>query len=1112
MHALTKALLAALDALSHDQRMKRVAETARELRGQRGLDSLLADLEGGSVYHRTLFIAAASAGLRPQRLLARLQDPSLLVRRRALGAAVRSLEVSTLMGAYAELDPDTAARMRKLARRHARPELVDALLAQHLEQGDLPAVTRLLRGASAEVTEHALTVVDPARVDWKRLAVSRPDFVLDWLDRSMAALAPYARGGLWGRYGLLEALARRRPLGVLDLIERHALPNALPGFEGAASLTRAAPDRVAALLLREGWRAKLRQSGVPRPVLRELRRLPWPAILGLGRALVDAPNALAPLLEALPPGRRAQVFEHARAETDTALRLWPDALLNALPHPLRHAEARRMVGLQAVSSKPELSLRLQAFRAIDEARPLLESAARSARAEDRAQALNLLVICTGRDRRGLDETLERLLRLRNEQDPVRMAAWRGVSWVPPSVFTEAHVEPLTAMVRFTLEARDTSYGTRAAMQALAFKLLKLHAAAPEHPLFGFALETIGALAGESFVIYMPPLHDGLPKGAEHRICEVLLPWLKASGAREFHDNAIRLARALDRRAWHVEPLQALLEAALRSKQYAVARAAAPLWLANPETRDTRVRALLDLDASAITLEPVFRHLHRRRQAWLDPYLEGHVLKGRFCSDKTVYVLPAHDAFFRWLPRQQHKLAALHRQMIGEANRNIAERVRSVQILARMPVHEVEHLKPYLADENTRILEAALGALVWLDVPGPSLETLLQYLEGDRARVAMYAMPRLARLIPRETLLDTLEGLLARRMKVTVHKEALRLLGAHRSARAFTMLVRFWDGGDLHRDVAIAALHAARQWLDEEDAWRMHEEASTAKESLALSLLDPSPYFMHRRHHPRYLGVLLKLAGHKEGRVRRSLFTHLSAHAPGAQGWASADRPALAQLAAARVLDLADFTAWRSAAGALTAVAYEGEPAEHLCRAIQTLLSMAAQEPLAPAKERDQPARQRLIALCERLQTQATGRPMAYEGAALHVGQLLWSHSAFWATGAALHLTHLRWDRPDEVLRRLQAALAARPDPRHPPPNIAAAALGNAWTPAGLDPTLQRLREREEVDLRLCALALLERAGPQATWSAPYRAHLVALRSDPDPLVADRARRVVVFSE
>ena len=89
------------------------------------------------------------------------------------------------------------------------------------------------------------------------------------------------------------------------------------------------------------------------------------------------------------------------------------------------------------------------------------------------------------------------------------------------------------------------------------------------------------------------------------------------------------------------------------------------------------------------------------------------------------------------------------------------------------------------------MESALGALPRLDQINAGTETLLLHLGGDAAKVAMYALPRCLNELPAAAQLDSIEAILKReKSKVTVQKEAIRLLAQFPSDRSVGLLVNF----------------------------------------------------------------------------------------------------------------------------------------------------------------------------------------------------------------------------------------------------------------------------------------------------------------------------------
>lgn len=1083
-------LLAELDRLSHDERIQCVVKAVRA--PGNGADALAAldALAAGEAWSRWLAVAGAGAIDDVPRLQAALDDPSVRVRLAAAAQLGRCGPPAVLA--------EVAGRAGRAVREVLLSNVVHfgrrdaaALLVSTLEQPR--DVARLIPLCDREVASQLLRRVELNMVPWRRLARQDIDQVLAEL--CLALDAPVAlRPVVWATFAqALDLLADQHPTALLDrLAEGDAsapLPDAVVPHLGR--LAAADPERVAALLLAPGRVAGLRWPGLPRALLPQLRRFSPTSLDALAAALAENPGRLADMLLALPPSAREACFRAAFPETEG--RVFPDELLEVLPHAVRHVEATRMLGLRAVQDSDERRLTTVAFQHLASARPVLEAAANAAKAEDRAFALARWVACAGRNLVGLGEVILHLERLRNEQDPVRLAALSALAQVAATRFEDAHVPALEALVTFALEARDTSYATRYALQGVAQKCMQAHP--PTSLLFQLGLRTLARLEPKS-TLEFPRLDTRLPRGAEARIVEVVLPWLKRETGGRYRANVLALAQALGRRAWGQERLQDLLGEAIWARDFSDCETAARLWLAAPATRDARVRALLDRDKSAIALTPVFAHAHRRRQAWLDPYLPAKRLQGRFLGVTTRHQVPAKDGFQRWLARQQRAFATDVYRTLAKKRTSQADKVEQIKLLAAMPVTTVADLQPWLASTSVVLVEAALGALVWLDAPAAALPVLLDNLDSDRARVAMYAMPRLTRLLTPDLCVAELASLLARpRLKLTVHKEALRLLGTLATPAAVDLLMDQWARPGLHRDLRIAGLHATRGLLDLEAAWAlMGDAASSPERDVPMALLAPQPGTLPRRHQDRYLGLLLGLRTHPELRVRTTLFEHMQR-----PEWSAGREDRVAPAAADTVIDRESGPAWLPALTALMSLVPTPAGAAAMMRAVEGLVAWAASADPRPLKEDDQPARTRLEALARIL---AAAPSEALRPCRLEVVEQLKPLPGMSSSIAALRVAALDPTDPTGAVLVVQAALAAATERETRDIELALPAVAGhqtPWTARGLWALVDGLMAGD-FRSRFAALALMMPLGHRFGPSATARKRLGALRCDPDPQV------------
>lgn len=1114
----TQTLLNRLDGLDHDARVQLMVRTTLVAQHQPGFEPIVDELlHSDEVYHRHLALVAINVMRDDARLLTLARDPSVSVWQSAISACGKWMEgPARFLALLEESSPAQQDLLLKKIVQHRRQKLIEALIPALVERFDVSMIAALLPHCEEATLQEWLPHLEVHQLNWRQMALNHTEFTLKTLDKALAAASERARFSVWWQFHRgIEALALRHSEAFVELLTRWC-PDGPPLLvePHLSILFQRHPVEATALMTRPGALMRLRQRGIPRRILRKLTKQEDAVIIALARPLLTHHVGLAALLKHLPPSRRARIFEAVYEGHDLASTVWPDAIMDVLPHALRHREAARMLSLRKVQAQASERLRVQASQPIEQARATLEQAAVASQAEDRVAALEALVRCTHRSRAGMTETLERLLRLRNEQDPVRMAALHALSQVSPTLFKDAHADTLGTLVTDAVEARDLSYGTRRAIFNLVHRIMRETATRPTSALFQFCLEALSLLAGQAGVLDLPRLSD-LPQGAERAIVAVLLPWLQHAHKREATQNILRLASALGRRAWALPRLQALIGDACRRGPIWVSSTAIGLWLQAPETRDERARQLLDEDESVLVLTPVFDHAHRRRQSWLAPVLEGRPLRGRFGTGQTAWLPPAFSGFGRWLPRQQRAMERLLRRVIDDKSQEGFRRAEAVQTLAALPVLELSDLMRDVSSQEVIIQEAALGALVWLDRPGESIGVLMQHLDGDRARVAMYAMPRLARLISPFQLNAALRALLARpRLKVTVHKEALRLLGDLGGEESVALLKAQWEKPKLHKDVRIAVLHGLRGLLDHEQSWQvLGDAAEGASRDVATAMLSVAACDVPVKHRRRYARLLLKFKTHTTLEVRQLLFEVMRSHTRGAS-WSEGLEVSVAQVARESFERSTPDMAWRSAMGTLIEVCRDGAAQRELVLTAEALAAHVVQEEATPGLEHDVPFRQRLGHLCQTLSqlpdrnrralaktldeiTQIVDRDASLirESLRLRVARLDWGKD----NAEAMHQLGLRtspWDH-DFVAMELMANLQRSDAKKLPQTALALSA---------------RLMTSKASMSRALALTLIEVAGRRLNWSPQCRRHLTTLRQDPQPHVRRMALSVRVAAE
>ncbi|HJP72911.1 MAG TPA: hypothetical protein VJ914_01505 [Pseudonocardiaceae bacterium] len=1092
-----RTLSARIDPLAAPERLRVLADIARELAGTPELTALLAELNAAPGVTRTWAMTMATVAGEQSYLRQCLTSPDAA----QAGSAVRYCVRHQLhFGVVRETLPTAPMAWRQSLYRALRAsrttEWAQRLFPLVRERfGDHEAAA-VLPACDAETVAAQLPELDFAVTNLTSLARRHPGVVLAHLRGLLDAASEAERGEVWRRCGpAIRNLVEHDPAALLDLLEAQGPVTGLPpgAQRWLIMLAKLDAERLTAILADRDRRIWFRVS---KRLGRELGSAPDDSLVALARSTMIDGDRLIALLRRLPPSRRPRILDGALNGRDLVQAHAPIPVLDILPWQARHAHAQRLTINRTVADVPEILLKVTARLPWAQAEPLLRKETTRPDATDRATGYRLLIAAAAatRDQETVSELLASLTRLPNEQDPVRSAALAAVAGIPAWLFQPAAIAQLEKLAIDALQARDASWSTRNTVHTLATRLISHGAATLDAALLDGGLEILRVTGSYRAHLSFHGLTDNLPRGAEHQLFEVLRARIAADAAVGRHDLALSLAEGLRRRAWDMPALQEYVRAALEGADDGTIRRAVVLWLAPPATRGERVEAIFTGDPSTITLPSVSNAISRERTDLLDRVFAGS-LHGRFLKPDVRFVPIFGDGLRTWLPRQHARYAELLADVATTPGKIAWERTAAVRRLGRVPGVGADAVRPFLGDEEVTVVEAALAALAWTDRPDQVLGELLGYADTDRARVAVYAATRCARSVGPAALVDALRPVLAGR-KVTSRKEAIRLLAQLRAPGAAAELIGLWADPELHRDLRRSIVSAARWLLDDARMWTILAEAAGARRAVATAVTDAGPFTVARPNRSRYAALIRTVAGSADPDTARA-----GLHAWPA--WSAWDRDGAHELVAV-ACDLGATPLWRPAMDALVeACAITGD-AEPVSAALRTLAS--ADEP--DAADRDLPARQRLHYLI-------SGVTNRVESA---------GETARRAAGA---LTDILSDFPDHRPDAINLAIAALPRRGDLLPGLrrivtladrpvlawrAADQVGD-WLDASRPSLLATATAlTTSAAGAQVALGIAAQAGEEAGWSAPWRELVRALRTHADPDVRDRARSIATAPE
>ncbi|MFE6131774.1 hypothetical protein ACFQ6Q_26470 [Streptomyces sp. NPDC056437] len=1119
-------LLAAIEPLPYPLRMRELSRWTRKTEpGERR--SLLAELDARGPYERGLAVVVASVGGETGWIGERLADPDAFVRGQALRVAA-GIGVPDEAFAAA-LDDAPAAIRRQLLRAVVslrRTALADRLVDGVRETWGDTEAARLLPGCGQDTVARLLPALFHAVRGWTSLGRRHPGPVLDAAERELAALPESLRDGWWQRYArAVAATADAEPRRVLALFESMgpaALP--VPLSHRLAAVAKADPARVVRMLLApEGHALRGRVSRCPALLAFLARHAPEDLVLRLGRVSAARPDQLARLIAAHPPARRGAFHEAVVSDRGSDVQVVNAELLDVLPRSCVAVEARRMADRARERSAPWSEVLLaESYLPVDEARERLVAATRRPAAEDRAEAWPLLVRNAARSgyADSVTAVLREMARLRNEQDPVRSAALDALAATPPMLFTEEAEDHLDRVAADAVEARDSSPATRQALSRLAVEVLREHAATGRRGLVNWALRTVVRISGSTGGADLGRLDRTLRRGQEHDVFEALRPWIEAGAEKADFSLAFALARAAGRRAAGMPELQELLWQAVRFGNSGAARTAVDLWLEPPRDRDRRVELLLSHERSAAVLPPVVAVLTSRRTDLLDRILEDTPPYGRFLAKDSHWTLPVNstaNTVHRWTARQQRSAVRQLANAADDTSLPLYTRADAIASVARIPAGGADVAHRWTGSHDVVLTETALAALTRTVRPADALPELLSYANGDRARVAVYAVTRASRYARPSELGALLRGVLEPgAAKVTSRKEAVRLAAARLPLiDAAGVLADTYAMKDQHRDVRAACVAFAPALLGDERMWRLLTDASTGERVLRDGVLRVVPMDLPESYRPRYARLIRGVCEIRDKELAGTAFAALAHWLP----WS----PEASVVLVSAITDLSDRRSWYAAADALAAAAVHGPEAaaavEHALTRLATADALAVENADDAGAERDRPARRRVEHLTERLCRRSGVRPRVLRPVQKAAAELLAGHDTFVPQATALLTESLDLAADADSLRVSCDRLVALHEDRPALAVRTADALGRrlrgadrAGDAAALLTAARQLAEAGGRTEGLLAVTLTAAGGERTSWTEPWRAQLRRLRRHQVADVRDAALGCVTAHE
>ncbi|EFH82175.1 hypothetical protein [Ktedonobacter racemifer] len=1053
-------LLQECERLNHVGRTRRMVELGRLAASDASVSETIATLTRGNVYERVLAVQSCHGSRDSKLILHALSDPSLSVRKLATSIAALVCGDAELPGALDTLPQDLRDVLLTTLAQRSRQAPVDAYIEMLATRHDTYLKNVLPFASQEVVTRHLGQVIEAfGMVQWKRLTRYYPAIAVAQL-QARATTADGPNIYLVQQVNeVMPLLARLAPDLGLDLVRTMASVFPLNHLSLQPLLERR-PAEVVDLVIQAGVKTDLEFDDIA-------HRLDSERLVTLFTSFPD--NISTEYFPQLRPEQRLATYTACHRgwrDEDSAL---PYEVVAHLPTEQRVREGRRHLELPALQADPSQRLQYAAALPWDEARAALASTLNTPDADLRILALQALITTARYQRDHLADVLQLVRARRNEQDPVRYAMLAALVELPRSIWHAEHLSDLARIIQDTLDARDLSAYTASQAERIILQLFAFH---PQ-----WCAEQLAIFWRARGNVTTRDLQDYLTEAHVRLLAVPLLPILQAWQKQERESQLLNVARALGRRFRVFNELADILASLLDHTRSASTISGVISVFADhmPERLSILVPRLVEQDPSSITIFIVYNYLHAKRQDLLTPFLGQNAFQGRFGTGKTRFVMGIRDGFYRWTPTQQEFFALTLLEISRDNERATASLTNVIDQLAAMPALDPAYIIPFASDERSPMRDSALQALGKLDA-GQGIPTLLEALNDQRARVAVYSLRGALLAMPQSQALNILRSVPFER--VTVAKEAIRLIGELETEEAYRELL-ILNERDLHRDARVALLRALWPYVEHAETWEIFAGAARSTDvAIAKGVIHVPSDGMSPQAQGKLASLIASLLDHPDIQVRMETLKRCLSHPVNDAGRACY----------ARLLALMDSTVPRESSFASRVVfeTYTGRDAELVGETMRTLL----------------PNRRALNTACNNFLSALPGDRKALEPTSRAILAVLAQDHLTISLRIRLVVTGLPWEEIAPEVIRLSSELHADALAQ------AEQAIEQAATRADAD--LVRLESalagsNDERLRRLALVALIAQTQQASGWSEEVIARLNGYRADPSPLVAEQAQ-------